>query len=437
MRQHRDQRFSACAVERKSINMARIEDDHERQATFQRRKNGLMRRAMELSVLCGCDIAMFLFAPDERLSQYTSSEMEGLLDRYSRSCQQPHESRSNQDLLRMLPPDLAADVMALHPQRKRRGRPVVVEEGEGDVSSMSDGSALQHRQMDILKPLGLAPEDVKLPLSPRSEDAYARINEEFDMLYSQLQDPGEQAGQNHAERSPTSNDSLAGGATGRGKRGGRPATMKKKGSVKPKKKESAAATKKTGRGTKGATPADSHTPPPEEVVAEGGMPTADERVPTADERVPTAQGGLHTGEGRMEAPAASSAGQVAPAKGQHPVEGPSTDRVVPTSAESQQGNDQKSGTAAAPQQPPSAQATSAPQAEVTASPLSPTASSASPRPSTTQVPGPGTGSQSLQQPGRASAMPLGAVDMSRAGGPAPALVDDNSAEDVTTGLVRH
>ena len=53
--------------------------------------------------------------------------------------------------------------------------------------------------MDILKPLGLAPEDVKLPLSPRSEDAYARINEEFDMLYSQLQDPGEQAGQNHAE----------------------------------------------------------------------------------------------------------------------------------------------------------------------------------------------------------------------------------------------
>ena len=60
-------------------------------------------------------------------------------------------------------------------------------------------SALQHRQMDILKPLGLAPEDVKLPLSPRSEDAYARINEEFDMLYSQLQDPGEQAGQNHAE----------------------------------------------------------------------------------------------------------------------------------------------------------------------------------------------------------------------------------------------
>lgn len=299
MRGPRDNQLFGYAVDRKNIHMTRIEDDHERQATFQRRKNGLMRRAMELSVLCGCDIAMFLFAPDDRLSQYTSSEMEGLLDRYSRTCQHPHETRSNQDLLRMLPPDLAADVMALHPQRKRRGRPVLVEEGEGDISSMSDGSALQHRQMDILKPLGLAPEDVKLPLSPRSEDAYARINEEFDMLYSQLQDPGEQAGQNHAERSPTSNDSLAGGANARGKRTGRPSTMKKKGSVKPKKKETAAAAKKGSKGTKGANPASSPTPPLEEVVAEGGMPT---------------------GEGRREAPAASSAGQVAPAKRQ-PAEG--------------------------------------------------------------------------------------------------------------------
>ena len=57
-----------------------------------------MRRAMELSVLCGCDIAMFLFGPDDKLAQYTSSEMEGLLDRYSRTCQQPHETRNNQDV---------------------------------------------------------------------------------------------------------------------------------------------------------------------------------------------------------------------------------------------------------------------------------------------------------------------------------------------------
>lgn len=53
---------------------------------------------MELSLLYGCDIAMFLFGPDDKLAQYTSSEMEGLLDRYSRTCQQPHETRNNQDV---------------------------------------------------------------------------------------------------------------------------------------------------------------------------------------------------------------------------------------------------------------------------------------------------------------------------------------------------
>lgn len=102
--------------------MARIEDDQERQvsaerpfahqlkigqvccnllstqATFQRRKNGLMRKAMELSVLCGCDIAMFMFAPNDRLLQYTSSDMEGLLDKYSRRCQEAHETRTNRDV---------------------------------------------------------------------------------------------------------------------------------------------------------------------------------------------------------------------------------------------------------------------------------------------------------------------------------------------------
>lgn len=101
---------------------------------------------MELSVLCGCDIAMFMFAPNDRLLQYTSSDMEGLLSKYSGRCQEAHETRTNRDvrlqwfltafilvchnlsafadslccslqLLQMLPPDLAADVVALHPSR--------------------------------------------------------------------------------------------------------------------------------------------------------------------------------------------------------------------------------------------------------------------------------------------------------------------------------
>ena len=104
------------------------------------------------------------------------------------------------------------------------------------------------------------------------------------------------------------------------------------------------------------------------------------------------------------------------------------------------GNDQKSGTSAAPQQPTPPQAIAAPQAQVTgpsASALSPTASSASLRPPTTQVPASGTVAQSQHHFSNGSGMPLGAVDMSRAGGPAPAVADDTATEGASTGLVRH
>ncbi len=101
------------------------------------------------------------------------------------------------------------------------------------------------------------------------------------------------------------------------------------------------------------------------------------------------------------------------------------------------GNDQKSGTSAAPQQQSAPPASAAPQAEVTgpsASALSPTASSASLRLPTTQVPGPGTGAGA--QYGN-SGMPLGAVDMSRAGEPAAALGDDNGRSNTSVQPVTH
>ena len=122
------------------------------------------------------------------------------------------------------------------------------------------------------------------------------------------------------------------------------------------------------------------------------------------------------------------------------------------------GADQKSGTSAAPQQPAAGPRTAAdvPHTGATSPPpsaTSPSASSASLRPGTAQLPGafgtapgsvgaasghvgtgPGRGNapQQQQQYG-GSGMPLGAVDMSRAGGPAPALADDNGAAN---GLVR-
>ena len=66
--------------------------------TFTKRKNGLMKKAMELSVLCDCDIALVIFNSNSKLFQYSSSEIETILEKYARMEVEPHEKRNNHDL---------------------------------------------------------------------------------------------------------------------------------------------------------------------------------------------------------------------------------------------------------------------------------------------------------------------------------------------------
>ena len=53
--------------------------------TFTKRKNGLMKNAMELSVLCDCDIALAIVNSNNKAFQYWSTkdgEIESVLERY-------------------------------------------------------------------------------------------------------------------------------------------------------------------------------------------------------------------------------------------------------------------------------------------------------------------------------------------------------------------
>lgn len=68
------------------------------QVTFTKRKNGLMKKAMELSVLCDCEIALIIFNSNTKLFQYSSSEMGNVLQKYSQSCADPQERRTNEDV---------------------------------------------------------------------------------------------------------------------------------------------------------------------------------------------------------------------------------------------------------------------------------------------------------------------------------------------------
>ncbi|CAN1274318.1 Agamous-like MADS-box protein AGL104 [Linum perenne] len=51
--------------------MKRIENTTNRQVTFSKRRNGLIKKAYELSVLCDVDVALIMFSPSGRLSFFS------------------------------------------------------------------------------------------------------------------------------------------------------------------------------------------------------------------------------------------------------------------------------------------------------------------------------------------------------------------------------
>ena len=59
---------------KKIINMSYINDRVSRNVTFCKRKKGLIKKAMEISLLCGQQVALYIYDPEKmRLVSYTST----------------------------------------------------------------------------------------------------------------------------------------------------------------------------------------------------------------------------------------------------------------------------------------------------------------------------------------------------------------------------
>ncbi|XP_027339462.1 MADS-box protein SOC1-like isoform X2 [Abrus precatorius] len=80
---------------RGKTQMRRIENATSRQVTFSKRRNGLLKKAFELSVLCDAEVALIIFSPRGKLYEFASSSMQETIERYrrhNRSAQTIHRS---------------------------------------------------------------------------------------------------------------------------------------------------------------------------------------------------------------------------------------------------------------------------------------------------------------------------------------------------------
>ncbi|KAL2317732.1 hypothetical protein Fmac_031608 [Flemingia macrophylla] len=78
---------------RVKLEIKRIENPTNRQVTFSKRRNGLIKKAYELSILCDIDIAVIMFSPSGRVHHFSGRRR--IEDVFTRYINLPDQERDN------------------------------------------------------------------------------------------------------------------------------------------------------------------------------------------------------------------------------------------------------------------------------------------------------------------------------------------------------
>ncbi|KAJ0975115.1 hypothetical protein J5N97_017080 [Dioscorea zingiberensis] len=85
---------------RAKLKIKRIESIVDRQVTFSKRRNGLLKKVYELSILCDTDIALIMFSPAGRLTMFSGkNSVEDILTRFLSLPQHQRGIMCNQEFL--------------------------------------------------------------------------------------------------------------------------------------------------------------------------------------------------------------------------------------------------------------------------------------------------------------------------------------------------
>lgn len=68
---------------RGKVVMRRIEKTTSRQVTFSKRRNGLLKKARELGILCNVEVGVIVFSTTGKHYEYASSSMKSIIERYN------------------------------------------------------------------------------------------------------------------------------------------------------------------------------------------------------------------------------------------------------------------------------------------------------------------------------------------------------------------
>lgn len=69
----------------------RIDNTTSRQVTFSKRRNGLLKKAKELGILCDAEVGVIIFSSTGKLYEFASNSMTSIIDRYNKTKEEENQ----------------------------------------------------------------------------------------------------------------------------------------------------------------------------------------------------------------------------------------------------------------------------------------------------------------------------------------------------------
>ncbi|KAM3199985.1 MADS-box transcription factor 23 isoform X1 [Capsicum annuum] len=76
---------------RGKITIRRIDNSTSRQVTFSKRRNGLLKKAKELAILCDAEVGVIIFSSTSKLHDYANTSMKSVIERYNKAKEDTHK----------------------------------------------------------------------------------------------------------------------------------------------------------------------------------------------------------------------------------------------------------------------------------------------------------------------------------------------------------
>ncbi|XP_062026518.1 MADS-box transcription factor 23-like isoform X2 [Rosa rugosa] len=76
---------------RGKIVIRRIDNSTSRQVTFSKRRNGLLKKAKELAILCDAEVGVMIFSSTNKLYDFASTSIKSVIERYGKAKEEHHQ----------------------------------------------------------------------------------------------------------------------------------------------------------------------------------------------------------------------------------------------------------------------------------------------------------------------------------------------------------